>query len=171
MDRRSAESKTNITKLEQIRNVAIKKRADYFAERRDAIYEKQLDYQYFRCDELHRLTMHDQAVAERKHQHDSLRKIGFAREWTKRRVRWQLNHNSISANRGQWNQAILGKQQAATDRVETQHLIRQKWIEYRREIKLLKRTYADLAARREKARQDARKEAVAVEFARIAQEE
>jgi len=171
MDRRSKESKKTTTKLEQIRSVAINKRSAYFQERRDAVHETKLDYQYFRCDELHRHTMHDQAVAERKHQHDSLRKIGFAREWTKRRVRWQLNHNSISANRDSWNQAILGKQQAAADRVETQHLIRQKWIEYRREIKLLKRTYADLAAQREKAKQDVRKEAVAVEFARMAQEE
>jgi len=171
MDRRFLESKPAKTKLEQIRNVAIKKRADYFAERREAIHEKQLDYQYMRCDELHRLTLHDQAVAERVHQHRSLKMLGFAREWTKRRVRWQINHNSISANRSAWNEATMQKQKNAAERVDTQHLIRQKCIEYRREIKTLKRTYADLAARREEAKQDARREAVAVEFSRIAQEE
>lgn len=171
MDRRFLESKPPRTKLERIRNVAIKKRADYFAERREAIHEKQLDYQYMRCDELHRLTLRDQATAERVHQYRSLRKIGFAREWTKRRVQWQINHNSISANRSAWNEATKDKQQNAQDRVDTQRLIRQKWIEYRREITTLKKMYADLAAKREEARQDARREAVAVEFSRIAQEE
>lgn len=171
MKKRDQESKTNITKLEVIRSVATNKRAAYFREMRDKIHQKKLDYQYFRCDELNNLTLHDQAVAERVHQHKSMKMIGFAREWTKRRVRWQLNHNSISQSRNEWNQATLDKQQAASDRVEAQRVIRQKWIEYRRELKTLQRVYADLNSQRWKARQDARRSAVANEFSRMALEE
>jgi len=168
MDEMNAKSKPIKTKLERIRRVAIDKRAAYFQERRDAVHESQLDYQYHRCDEDNRITLRDQAVQERVHQHKDMKMLAFAREWTKRRVRWQLNNNSITANRDAWNQSTMDREQAATERVDCQRMIQQKWIEYRREIKALKRTYADLSKTRESARQGARKEAVAAEFGRMA---
>lgn len=170
-DARSLASKPPKTKLEVIRNVAIKKRADYFAEKRADIHEAALDREYWRVDEMQRITLHDQACEERVHQHRSKTQLAFAREWTKRRVRWQLNNNSITQNRNAFNQATMEKQQAASDRVDTQHLIRQKWIEYKREIRTLKRLFADMAANREKARQDARRDAVCNEFSRMSIEE
>jgi len=171
MEEQALESKPPKNKLEEIRMVEIKKRAEYFAERREQVHLDQLDAEQLRRERMQNMTLADQAIQERVHQHKSLRRLGFAREWAKRRVRWQINHNSVTQNRDQWNQATLDKQQNATDRVNTQHLIRQKWIEYRRELKSLKRVHADLAVKRENARQDARREAVASELARIAREE
>jgi hypothetical protein len=170
-DQRAHESKPPKSKLEHIRQGAIKKRAEYFAERRELVHENQLDFEYHRCDEMQRMLLHDQAVEARVHSHRNLRMLGFAREWTKQRIRWQMNNNSITANRDAWNAATLEKQQDASDRVDTQRLLRQKLIEYKKELKTLQRMYADLAAKREKARQDSRRSAVADEFARIAIEE
>lgn len=170
-DRRDQASRPPKTECERVHLDQSRKRADYFAERREQIHQNELDGEFFRCDEMQRITLHDQAVEERVHQHRNLRKLAFAREWTKRRVRWQLNNNSITQNRNEWNEATLGRQQAASDRVETQHLIRQKLIEYRRELTSLKRLYADLAAKREKSRQEFRGAAVSSEFSRMSLEE
>jgi len=171
MDKRLLESNPPKNKLERLRLQAIKKRSNHWANMRERVHEDQVENEYARCDKMNALTLHDQAVEERVHQWRSLRKIGFAREWTKRRVRWQLNNNSVTSLREEWNQATLAKQKAASDRVDTQRLIRQKWIEYRRELNGLKRLYADLAAQREKARQEARSDAVAAEMSRMSLEE
>lgn len=163
-------SRDNLMHTELARQVAIKERAVFFAARREYIHERQLNSEFDRCEKMKEIMLHDQAVEERVHQHKSLRKLAFAREWTKRRVRWQLKNNSLVSNRNERNQAILNKHQAATDRVETQHLIRQKCIEYKREIKSLMRLHADLAAKREKARQGARRDALASELSHLSLE-
>lgn len=163
--------RADLMRTEEFRQLAIKKRAEYFTWRREQVHENALDAQYARCEKIKQLTLTDQAIQERVHQHQNLRKLAFARAWTKSRVRWQLTNNAISSNRNEWNQAILNKHKAAADRVDTQHLIRQKCIEYKVEIKALMRLYADMAAKREKSRQDAIKNAVSNEFSRMSIEE
>jgi hypothetical protein len=149
----------------------IRRRAAFFANKREQIHEDALEAEYARCDKMKEIMLHDQAVEERVHQHKSLRKLAFAREWTRRRVRWQLKNNSVVSNRNERSAAILKKHQAAAERVEAQQLIRQKCVEYKREIRSLSRLHADLAAKREAARQDARRDAVASELSRLSYEE
>lgn len=161
----------NLMHTELHRQLAIKTRNEFFAHKRGQIHDGQLDAEYARCDKMKELALRDQAVQERVHQHRNLKKLAFAREWTKRRVRWQLKNNSIVSNRKERSEAILNKHKAAADRVDTQHLIRQKTIEYKRELKTLMRVHADHAAKREKARQDARRDALGSELSRMSREE
>jgi len=159
------------TKLARLKMPGLAERANFLKFKKNQRHYDQVEAEYTRCDKMQEIILHDQAVEERVHQHLNLKKIAFAREWVKRRVRWQLNNNSVSASRNAFNDAITQKQKAATERVDTQRLIRQKCVEYKREIRLLTRMYADLSAKREKGRQDARREAVSMEFSRMSVEE
>lgn len=158
-------------KEEERRLLAIRKRAEDFATRRELVHEKQMDDEYARCDKMDELTLRDQAVEYRVHQHRSKKALSFARQWVLRRTRWQLNRNTTAKDQHERSNSILEKHRAAAERVDTQRLITQKCTEYKREINALRRLFADVAGNREKMRADARREAVSAEFLRLASEE
>lgn len=168
LDERALTSKAHKNKVEQLRMPKIRERMDEFTQKRERIHEKQLDDEYSRCSRLDELTLRDQAVEHRVHQHRSKKALNFARQWVLRRTRWQLNRNVACQEQRERSSAIMARHAAAAERVDAQRLITQKCAEYKREIAALRRLHADLARNREKMRADARREAVSAEFSRLA---
>lgn len=156
--------------LRYINMDAAKQRAANWAKRREVVHENQLNYEHWRNDEQERMLLADQAIQERVHQHRNLHGLRVAREWTKRRIRWTQNTNGVGRNVAAWNAATLAKHQAADERIETQKVLKKKWIEYRRELQGLKRMFAELAVLREQSKAGARRDSISEELKRMSVE-
>lgn len=155
------------TKLQEKNNAIARERAEYFAKRREVVHEQQLDYEAWRSDQLERQLLIDQAIEERVQQHRNMAGLRYAREWVRRRIRWTQNNNKVGKGIEEWNNATLAKHEAAQQRLDTQKALKQKWIEYRRELQSLRRLYAEMAQIREQAKADVRRQHVSEEFMRM----
>jgi len=155
------------TKIQEKNNAIARDRAEYFAKRREVVHEQQLDYESWRGDMLEKQLLEEQAVEERVHQMKNVAGLKYAREWVRRRIRWTKNYSLVGKGVDEWNAATLAKHEAAQKRLDTQKALKQKWIEYRRELQGLRRMYAELSQIREQAKADIRRQQVSEELTRL----
>lgn len=148
----------------------LKKRDGKRMEKREVWHQQQVDREQRRNDALSRMTMRDYEVQDRIQQRRTLVSLNAARSWTLSRIRWTENQRHLEPHRVEWQQSVAAKQAAAEDRIEVLKVLKAKWQEYRVELRNLRKIHTELAADRERAKADARRQAIADELLRMSQQ-
>lgn len=158
------------TELQRENSTKSRKRGEKWHAQREFIHQTLLDEQDSRNEKLQEMGVRDNEWERRIANMRALTKVHFARTWTDRRTNW--GRNSLSVNKGMeaFNGAILHKQKEADLRVEDQRQRVQCLIDFKKEFKFLRKALTDLAAQRERNKQDARRQAISEEFLRMADE-
>mmetsp|Transcript_53242 Transcript_53242/g.116625 ORF Transcript_53242/g.116625 Transcript_53242/m.116625 type:complete len:662 (-) Transcript_53242:125-2110(-) len=156
--------------VQETNSTAAARRDEHWMERREVVHQSHLEAERKRNEVLENRCQGEAVREKRVADIRDKRRIHFARGWLDRRIRWGHNHATVSAGNNAFKDLILAKQAESQARVNDQHVRQQKSIEFKRELKALRRALVEMAARREKRRQEFRKKAVSKELVRIAHE-
>mmetsp|Transcript_41841 Transcript_41841/g.90298 ORF Transcript_41841/g.90298 Transcript_41841/m.90298 type:complete len:699 (+) Transcript_41841:138-2234(+) len=170
VDRFRDSQESEVSPLSQSRRDRAVKQEEYWLKRRRAVHEAELWAEDDRNEKLRARAIRETERERRVANIISLSKVHFARTWTDRRASWGRNHLAVDKGTEVFNAGILHKHEEAEARVEDQRLRRQAWIEYRREIKVLRKALSEMAAEREERKQNMRRQALAEEFKQMAEE-
>lgn len=99
-----------------------------------------------------------------------LARIGFARNWLERRIRWATCEAAVAKANEEFKTAIMNKHAEAQARCHDRNIRLAKLIEVKREYKELRRTLQSLSEEREKRRRDMRCSAVSDQLRQMGDE-
>jgi len=146
------------------------KQEEHWLGKRADIHEMELEKEDKRREDLQRLTKEDLDRQKRVATMRDLAKIHFARTWTDRRTSWGKNSLSVGKGVEAFNGLVKHKHAEASARVEDQKFRLQCHIDFKREMKALRKSLTDMTAEREQKRQQYRRQVVSEEFSRMGED-
>lgn len=135
-------------------------RTDYWHERRDVVHMVELDNEEKRNEDNIKRAAHENVHTRRVANIRDLARVGYARNWLERRIRWAKGEAAVSKANEEFKMSIMNKHAEAQARVHDRDIRLAKQIEVKREYKALRRTLQSLSEEREKGKRNMRTQAV-----------
>mmetsp|Transcript_31908 Transcript_31908/g.74654 ORF Transcript_31908/g.74654 Transcript_31908/m.74654 type:complete len:678 (-) Transcript_31908:64-2097(-) len=133
------------------------KRTFQLHQRRCNTHRDQLAWENYRKEELEISTKTSLERAAYKHEVKNLNTVRYARTWARRRIRLELGRWQVSQGWMKWKADVSEKLAKKDAYTRDQKYLQLKIHDYRLELKALRDAFRELAAEREKRRQEHRR--------------
>lgn len=144
--------------------------AEHCSRVRHIQHERQLVREHARVDDKEQRMHHDQVRAQKMKERTDHVRVKFARDWTEQRIAWTAANTRTAGKQRQWENKTFArlKQVQALRSQEVDR--KEKYGEYRRELKELRAAFRLMTTQRQGRREDVRRALVSRELSRMAEE-